>query len=69
MKETIRGRRSQGGIVIVAVAGILIFLYWLWPAAVVGIGRAIGSILTWIVTNAIGAVGSLITGLVSGIGG
>ena len=67
--KLLRQKLGQGGIVVAAIAGILVFLYWLWPEAVVGIGKAIGGIIAWIVTNAIGAAGSLITGFMGAIGG
>lgn len=69
MKETIRGRRSQGGLYVILMIGAFAFLFWLAPGAVVAIGKGIGKVIAWIVTNVAGAAWSLITGLVAGIGG
>ena len=69
MTNTIRGRRSQGGMYAILVIAVFAFLFWLAPGAVVTIGKGLGKVIAWIVTNVLGAAWSLVTGLVVGVGG
>lgn len=69
MTDSIHGRRSQGGMYVILVVAVFAFLFWLAPGVVVAIGKGLGKVIYWVVTNVAGAAWSLITGLVAGIGG